>query len=283
MIYLSTGGFSNKTFLQTSQLFNNKTIKALELSAGQYTATLDLDLLQVQESFKIALHNYFPVPREPFVFNLASFNTGILDKSMAHAKKAIKLTAGFGGEFYSFHAGYLLDPDVSELGNKINKKKLNKREDGLKQFIKNVNELASFANEYGVTLLIENNVISKRNFESFNNNPLLMTDVEETELIFSHVLDNVKLLIDVAHLKVSANTLKFDAVSYLNKFKNITAAYHISDNNGLEDSNEPFTINSWFVDHIRKDLSYYSLEIYVSDVKLLEDQYTLLTNVLRKI
>ena len=281
MIYLSTGGFSNKTFLQTSQLFNNKVIKALELSAGQYTATLELDLKQVQENFKIALHNYFPVPEDPFVFNLASFNKGILDKSMAHAKKAIKLTSGFGGEFYSFHAGYLLDPDVSELGAKINKKKLNARNDGLRQFIKNVNELASFAKEHGVTLLIENNVISKRNFDSFNNDPLLMTGAEETEFIFSNVLDNVKLLIDVAHLKVSANTLNFDAVTYLNKFKNITAAYHISDNNGLEDSNEPFTIDSWFVDHIRKDLSYYSLEIYVSDIHVLENQYTLLSSVLR--
>ncbi len=281
MIYLSTGGFSNKTFLETSQLFNNKTVKALELSAGQYTTTLDLDLQKVQENFKIALHNYFPVPKEPFVFNLASFNKDILDKSMAHAKKAIKLTAEFSGEFYSFHAGYLLDPDVSELGNKINKKKLNNRKEGLEQFVRNVNELADFAKEHGVTLLIENNVISKKNFDSFNNNPLLMTDAEETELIFSHVLDNVKLLIDVAHLKVSANTLKFDAVSYLNKFKHITAAYHVSDNNGLEDSNEPFTINSWFVEHIRKDLSYYSLEIYVSDINVLENQYSLLSSILR--
>ena len=281
MIYLSTGGFSSKTFLQTSQLFNNKTIKAFELSAGQYTGTLDLDLMQVQDNFNIALHNYFPVPKEPFVFNLASFNVEILDKSMAHAKKAINLTAKFGGEFYSFHAGYLLDPDVSELGNKINKKKLNSRSEGLEQFIKNVNELAVCANESGITLLVENNVLSKANFESFNNNPLLMTGPEETKIVFERVNDNVKLLIDVAHLKVSANTLKFDPVSYLNKFKSITAAYHISDNNGLEDSNEPFTIDSWFVEHIRKDLNYYSLEIYVADIKVLEGQYSLLSSILR--
>lgn len=281
MIYLSTGGFSKNTFLQTSQLFNKDIIKGLELSAGQYTATLESDLDSVQTYFKIALHNYFPVPKDPFVFNLASFNDEILEKSMAHARRAIKITAKHGGEFYSFHAGYLLDPDVSELGHKINKKKLNPRKDGLEQFIKNVNDLAGFAGGYGVTLLIENNVISKRNFESFNNNPLLMTGPDETEEIFSRVRANVKLLIDVAHLKVSANTLGYDPVKYLNDFKNITAAYHISDNNGLEDSNDPFSIDSWFVKHIRKDLSYYSLEIYVSDVKVLEQQYALLSNVLR--
>ncbi|MFT5453315.1 MAG: endonuclease IV, partial [Enterobacterales bacterium] len=113
MIYLSTGGFSDKNFLEASQLFTNDTIKAFELSAGKYTSTLEADLLEVSKKFKIALHNYFPVPKEPFVFNLASFDDEIISKSLDHAKKAIKLTAKHGGEFYSFHAGYLLDPQVS--------------------------------------------------------------------------------------------------------------------------------------------------------------------------
>jgi len=281
MIFLSTGGFHENTFLQTSRLFNNNIVKAFELSAGKYTETLEQDLITVAQNFDIALHNYFPVPKEPFVFNLASFNDEIISKSIKHAQKAIQLTAKYGGGFYSFHAGYLLDPQPSELGKKINKKKLNDRDDGLTQFIKHVNQLALFAQQYDITLLIENNVISQKNFESFNYNPLLMTEADETKLIFSKVEKNVKLLIDVAHLKVSANTLKFDPIKYLNDFSEITAAYHISDNNGLEDSNEPFTIESWFVKHIRKDLEYYSLEIYVSDINVLESQYNLLTNILR--
>lgn len=282
MIYLSTGGFSNKTFLQTTNLFKSGIIKAFELSAGKYTETLEADLLSVSNKFTIALHNYFPVPKEPFVFNLASFDVDITYKSLQHAKKAIKLTAQHGGEFYSFHAGYLLDPAVTELGQKIHKKKLNDRNKGLLRFIDNVNKLAVYAKKYNITLLIENNVISPVNFESFGCNPLLMTEYDETKFIFEHVENNVKLLIDVAHLKVSANTLNFDPIAYINNFSNITAAYHLSDNNGLEDSNEPFTETSWFVPHIRKDLTYYSLEIYVSDVEILEEQYLLLSNILRQ-
>ncbi|MUK39986.1 TIM barrel protein [Aliivibrio fischeri] len=280
MIYLSTGGFSEKTFFETTQLFTNNTIKAFELSSGKYTNTLETDLLNVSTKFDIALHNYFPVPKEAFVFNLASLDEHIVEKSLEHAKKAIKLTAKYSGRFYSFHAGYLLDPQVSELGKKITKQKLNNRARGLNQFIKHVNELAAFAHEYGVTLLIENNVVSDKNFESFGCNPLLMTEPEETKEIFNLVPDNVKLLIDVAHLKVSAKTQGFDAVEYLKTFNNITKAYHISDNNGLEDSNKPFTIDSWFVPHIRKDLDYYSLEVYTADVSLLENQYKLLSKIL---
>lgn len=283
MIYLSTGGFPKNTFLKTSQLFTNEIIKGLELSAGAYTESLEDDLLTVSKQFDIALHNYFPVPKEPFVFNLASFDSEITRISMEHAKKAIMFSAKYGTEFYSFHAGYLVDPQVSELGKKIQKKKLNDRTEGLLRFIKHVNELSIFAKEYGITLLIENNVVSKKNFESFNCNPLLMTEASETKFIFDNTAENVKLLVDVAHLKVSAKTLNFDPIEYLNEFKGITEGYHISDNNGLEDSNEPFSMDSWFVNHIRKDLKYYSLEIYVSDVNILQQQYKLLADILRRL
>jgi len=265
----------------TSKLFNNKVIKGFELSSGKYSNTFESDLSELSKSFKFTFHNYFPVPKEPFVFNLASFNDDILLKSKEHARNAIVMTAKYGGDVYSFHAGYLIDPLVSELGKTINKTRLNDRDKALDYFIDNVNELANFAADYNVRILIENNVVSHKNFESFNCNPLLMTEPIETDYIFNRVNNNVGLLIDVAHLKVSAKTLNFDPVKYLNEFKNITAAYHISDNNGLEDSNEPFTKDSWFVKHIRKDLQYYSLEIYVSDVSVLEQQYDLLSEILR--
>jgi sugar phosphate isomerase/epimerase len=199
---------------------------------------------------------------------------------MAHAKKAIKLSAEFGGKYYSFHAGYLLDPQASELGKKIKKKKLIDRTEGLNQFIKHVNELAIYAENFDITLLVENNVVSNSNFESFNCNPLLMTETNETKQILNETRDNVRLLVDVAHLKVSATTLNFDPIEYLNEFRGETSAYHISDNNGLEDSNEPFTKDSWFVPHISKDLEYYSLEIYVSDIAVLQQQYKLLSEIL---
>lgn len=281
MIYLSTGGFSSKTFLEVSKILDPKIIYGLELSGGKYTKFLEEDLLTVSKCFQIVMHNYFPVPKKPFVFNLASLDNDIVEASMQHAKKAINLTVANNGRYYSFHAGYLLDPKPYELGKGIKKKQLNDRVVGLSQFINNVNNLAEYASARGITLLIENNVISAKNFESFGCDPLLMTAAPETREIFNKVASNVKLLVDVAHLKVSANTLGFDPVGYLNEFKEITAAYHISDNNGLEDSNQPFTKKSWFIEHIRKDLDYYSLEIYVSDPEILNSQYLLMADILR--
>ena len=51
MIYLSTGGFPNNTFLETTELFNDGIVKGFELSAGKYTSTLNEDLFSVKRNF----------------------------------------------------------------------------------------------------------------------------------------------------------------------------------------------------------------------------------------
>lgn len=280
MIYLSTGGFHECTFLEVAEKFDRNIVKGFELSAGKYTSSLLADLDTVNNHYSIALHNYFPVPKEPFVFNLASGDADIMLKSMEHAKNAISLSAKFNSAFYSFHAGYLLDPAVDELGQTIKEKKLIDRDVGLKTFIKNVNELACYAKKMNVELLIENNVLSQANYKSFKNNPLLMVDMPETAHIFSQVEDNVHLLIDVAHLKVSANSLGFSAKEYMRMFKDITYGYHLSDNDGTEDSNEGFNDNAWFWNEIRKDLNYYSIEVYDNNIANLEAQYQLVSDCL---
>jgi sugar phosphate isomerase/epimerase len=275
MLYLSTGGFSSQTFSEVALNLDSDIVKGLELSSGKYTNELFDELKKVNQSFSLALHNYFPVPKEPFVFNLASLDENIVRKSFEHAERAISLSASVGCPYYSFHAGYLLDPNITELGHKIKEKKVIPRDDGLKQFVSNVNKLSKYASERNVRLLIENNVLSQENYNEFKSNPLLMVDGDEAELIFDQLDDNVSLLIDVAHLKVSSRTLNFCPYDYLKKFWSITGGYHFSDNDGTEDSNDAFDQNAWFWDYIRKDLDYYSIEVYRKTFSELQNQYQL--------
>ena len=74
--------------------------------------------------------------------------------------------------------------------------------------------------------------------------------------------DNVNLLVDVAHLKVSAQTLGFDPREMFKLCEPWIQAYHLSDNDGTRDSNESIQENSWFWPYLKKNLDYYSLEIY---------------------
>jgi sugar phosphate isomerase/epimerase len=83
---------------------------------------------------------------------------------------------------------------------------------------------------------------------------------------------NVNLLVDVAHLKVSSQSLGLDGTLFLTECKKWIKAYHLSDNNGLEDENKSFDSNSWFWTHIINGLNYYSLEVYTSSLNVLHEQ-----------
>ena len=275
MIYISTGGFkSEKAIDSIKKLVKNK-IYSIELSGGKY----DKDQIKkinseknLIKSLDLQVHNYFPPPLDPFVFNLASLNKKIAQKSMDHALNAIELAASLESKYYSFHAGFLLDPEVNELGKKIKKRETYKRDEAKKIFIERVNKLAEIAEKKNVILLIENNVLSYNNLKEFKENILLMVDETECIEIMNKVRNNVKMLVDVAHLKVSANSLNFDRISFLKNLDKWIFAYHLSENNGEKDSNEKFRLDSWFWPYLKKNLDYYSIEVYGEEPKELLKQ-----------
>ena len=87
---------------------------------------------------------------------------------------------------------------------------------------------------------------------------------------------NVKLLVDVAHLKVSAKTEELDPIKSLKIMNKYAEGYHFSENNGYDDSNDPFKKNAWFLPYIKKNLSYYSIEVYNASPKKLKNQINII-------
>ena len=280
MIYVSTVGFSKNDAFQTSKLLINEGCTQIELSGGQYHHNIleNLKLLTHKAQFRV--HNYFPPPEKPFVLNLASQDNVTANLSIQHIKKSIQWAVELGQPIYSFHAGFLMDPKVEELGRKITPRPLASRQESLLLFIDRVNQLDVYARSLGVTLLIENNVLSANNYKVFKSNPFLMASSDECVSVMSQTSDNVQLLIDVAHLKVSSNSLQFDPVAFLDICHEWIRAYHLSDNDGTKDSNDLISCNSWFWPHLRRDLDYYSLEIYNLSPALLFNQFKLASDLL---
>ena len=68
-------------------------------------------------------------------------------------------------KYYSFHAGFYLDPKIQSLGKKFDRAKLYNKKISQKIFFQNLKKLAKFAKEKKVRLLIENNVITKSNIK----------------------------------------------------------------------------------------------------------------------
>lgn len=271
MIYTSTGGVHDKPAWDTCKKYLETGINNIELSGGIYDSRMLSMLNQLILSANFQIHNYFPPPKHPFVFNLASLNKDTSKLSINHTIKAIQLATDIGQSVYSFHAGYLLDPNVNELGKKIYKRKIYERDISINVFLEIVNKLAVTASRYGVELLIENNVLSMNNYNEFGLNPFIMVDPNECVYVMKNTPDNVNMLVDVAHLKVSSNSLNYNPVDMFLLCEPWIKAYHFSDNNGLSDTNDIFDGKAWFWPYIKNNIDYYCIEVYDASLKKLRE------------
>jgi sugar phosphate isomerase/epimerase len=156
----------------------------------------------------------------------------------------------------------LCDINSQDLGRRIKKKKLNSRKICKKFFIDRVRYIANEADKLGIKIMIENNVITKNNLDEFGENPFLMSEPDECREILKELPKNVGMLVDVAHLKVSAITMGFDPKTMFDKCKKRIFGYHLSDNDGKKDTNNFFTEKSWFWKHLDNKVKYFSIEVY---------------------
>lgn len=280
MIYISTGIFYNLTPQSAILKLSKVGVKFFELSGGKYFQQKKIIRFLKKKNFKYLLHNYFPVPKESFVINLSSNNKEIANKSIANIKKSLAISKQLNSNYFSCHAGFLFDPRIKDLGKKFEKVKLQNRKRSMNLLLSRINFLSQIAKKKNITILIENNVITKENYKKFNQDPFLLTHPQEIIKFFKKCNKNIKLLLDVGHLKVSSKTLGFDLLKGHEMLKPYIEAYHLSDNNGLKDSNNEFTKKAWFFRRLKKNVKYVTIEVYTKNLKklckllsLIEEKY----------
>ena len=145
----------------------------------------------------------------------------------------------------------------------------------LGNFIRQTKKISKFAKKNKINILLENNVVTKKNLDIFKGNPFLLTNYKDVKYLFKFMPKNVKLLVDVAHLKVSSKTLKFNLVKSFKYLKTYTGAYHLSDNNGIIDNNRDIKKNSWFLNLITK-VDFISIEVANKNLALVKKQLNLI-------
>ena len=280
MIYVSTSGIKKKiSLINLVKLFNDNEIYNIELSGGKYEKDIYKKLKIISKYNNIIFHNYFPVPKKPFVINLASNDHKKRKLSINHVKNSIKLLNKLHIKTFSVHGGFLFDPPEKKLGKNFMKIELQNRNKCIEIFVKSLKELSLYAKKYNVEILLENNVLTKENYSTFGANPFLMVDYIECLKIMKKTPKNINMLVDVGHLKVSAKTLKFSKRNFIINCRKWIKAYHLSDNDGYMDTNNAITKNSWFIKLIAsKKIKFYSLEIKHKSFDHLIKQINLLKN-----
>jgi sugar phosphate isomerase/epimerase len=277
-IYVSTSCLSNKyKFPQILDVYSKLGIKNIELGICK-DSTLDVAKLLKKHDFNYIVHHYFPPPKEPFIVNLASQSKQILEKSIDQMINSIDFCADFNINFFSFHAGFRVDPDINL---KFNFNNITEYQNAFNVFKESVEKIVDYAERRSVKVAIENNVLSEYNLIDGRNKLLLMCELWEFERLFNEITSkNLGILLDIGHLKVTANLLKFDAEEFIDKLKDKTFAVHIHENNGRLDEHRCFMEGDWSLDIVNryfksKDIPIV-LECKCNDEKELENALMLL-------
>jgi sugar phosphate isomerase/epimerase len=217
--------------------------KRIELSGGtEPYPGLKGDLFELQERFDLSYlcHNYFPPPSEPFVLNIASLDQQVRQKSIDHIKGALDLTKELGGDRFAFHAGFLLDIPAYLVGRPLEELPLFDEKASYQAFCDGCSELKEYGE--GLALYVENNVITPANRRRFGKDPFFLTRASDHELLYE--ITGLPVLLDSGHLKVSCRALGLGFGSEFERLKERTDYFHISDNEGSEDSNGPLLRDS---------------------------------------
>jgi len=251
MIYVSSTCLKHEKIKDTVDELAQNGFKNIELSGGtNYYEGYEEDLLELKDNYNLnyLLHNYFPPPKQDIILNLASLNNGIYQKTLEHYEEAISLSKKLGAKRFGFHAGYFIDFNTKEVGNNISLTELYNKDEAMKRFCEGYNYLKEKAED--IELYIENNVLSYTNTNIFKGQcPFMFIDHEGYEELKSFI--DFELLLDIGHLKVSANSLKIDFDEQLNKMISISDYIHLSDNNGLHDQNMCFSDDSDFLNVLK--------------------------------
>lgn len=283
MIYVSTACVKNKFIGSSVKQLASLGYQNIELSGGtnHYDGMID-DLLDLKSKYDLnyLCHNYFPPPEHPFVINLASLDVETFDLTFKNISKALEISETLSADKFAFHAGFLINIPTDEIGKPITNKPLFDRSEAKAQFEQAFNEISRNTN---IKLYIENNVLSAQNFKNFKRmNPLFICD-KVGYLEFKSNID-FTLLLDVAHLKVSSKTLGLNFDEQLKDLCSESDYIHISDNDGLADTNNTFKKDSdLFASMQSIDLKnkIFTVEVYDGE-DAIEESYLSIQNLIKE-
>ena len=171
------------------------------------------------------------------------------------------LSDDWNSKKYGFHAGFMINPKVSELGKKISYIDLTTKKKAIERFKQGLEHISSW--EFATAPYVENNVFSYANSKIYiEQNPFLLCTYDDYMELQKIVKFN--LLLDVAHLKVSCATLCIPFLKELEKLLPYSNYLHLSDNDSRSDSNWAITSSTDYLDVLRGNLKDkdVTLEIY---------------------
>tara|TARA_B100002019_G_C21270995_1_gene602281 strand:+ start:3682 stop:4557 length:876 start_codon:yes stop_codon:yes gene_type:complete len=250
-IYVSTTFTPDNTPLSfTMNLCEENGLDCIEIGSNHcYENNYDF-IKDYQLNFLV--HNYFPIPKKSFVVNIASFDEEIRKMSIDHIRKAINLCDQIGAKLYTFHPGFLTDPDGSNIDNKNydfqwdDKKLRNSNfEKATSIMYESLNEIIYFSKSKNIKVAIETEgSVSKKN------HLLMQRPIEYRMLMQKFNSDDIGINLNIGHLNLASKAFNFDKRYFIDLIEDYIVAMELSHNEGHEDDHLPLKEGEWYWDTI---------------------------------
>lgn len=250
--YLSTSCFGGTTVEDAIMRCHELTPYCVEISAPHVYQSVDnLEIMlrnYTEDGFFLTLHNYFPAPVQDFVLNIATSDSLLRSRAVELVNSALRLSVAAGSPLYGIHAGYLANATARDDGMFSFDDNAISYDDALTRAIAFVIEFASNFEKSGVRLIIENL------FPSQHANHSLFCSFDQITEFMNEVPSSVGLLLDLGHLNISSNIMRFDKMLFLDKFlesyHDRLFQVHLSENQGLVDDHLSVQSGSWQLEAI---------------------------------
>ena len=198
------------------------------------------------------IHNYFPVPENSFVINIASLNNEIRKRSINQIKRSIKYCSDIGASLYTFHAGFISDP----LG--ANKSKSNydfqwdefqilnsKYEKATDLMYNSLDKIINYASSLKIPICLE----TQGSFGK-KEHLLFQKPEEYNQFMDRYEPSDVGLNLNIGHLYLSANAFNYNWKDLVDSISGYVLAMELSHNDGFEDQHLPLISEGWYWDLI---------------------------------
>lgn len=259
-IFVSTACLKgDKSYNRVLNTYLEAGIKNIELTGVhphlELNALKSLINTYKSKGIDFTFHNYFPPPKKPIVLNYLSKNDIDKKNSEEIISTAMKLAKDTNTSIYAYHPGYLREADMNEKGyfdfkgsSRIS------FEEGLKIYKSDFNDFYKKLNLDDNTFLGVENLFPN---PDGTNDSFLCTFDEIKNFFNLPEINSTKLflLIDLGHLAISSNLLKFDRMEFIEKciknFGDRIFEIHISNNDEFKDLHSRITKDSWQLEALK--------------------------------
>ncbi len=194
------------------------------------------------------VHNYFPIPKKNIVVNIASQNKTIREKSLLHVKNSITFSKKINAKLYTFHPGFLTDPDGANISSNNydflwNNKRLLKSSynKSWTLMIASIKKIIKHSKKENIKIAIETegSISSKSHL-------LMQRPVEYKRFFKIFKKKDIGINLNVGHLNLASIAFKFNKIKFIKDFSHRIVAMELSHNYGKNDDHLPIIKNSWY-------------------------------------